>query len=104
MFHGSLMLSGALWLVFNEKKNAQSKNEFIGSLHYGRYPITLMGMFTIFNGFIYNDCAAISWNLFNGSQWENVRIPGDCGGRHFCDVDYGKSTGVYSFGLDPVWQ
>lgn len=104
MFHGSLMLSGALWLVFNEKKNAQSKDEFVSGLHYGRYLIMLMGMFAIFNGFIYNDCAAISWNLFNGSQWENVRIPGDCGGRPFCDVDYGKATGVYSFGIDPVWQ
>jgi len=104
MFHGSMMLSGALWLIFNEKKNAQSKDEFVTGLHYGRYLILLMGMFAIFNGFIYNDCAALSWNLFNGSQWENVRIPGDCGGRPFCDVDYGKATGVYSFGIDPVWQ
>jgi len=104
IFHGSLMLAGALWLVFNEKVNAKSKDEFIAGLHYGRYLIMLMGMFAIYNGFIYNDCASISWNIWNGSQWEGVRIPGDCGGKPFCDVETGKATGVYAFGIDPVWQ
>lgn len=104
IFHGSLMLSGALWLVFNEKKNSQSKDEFISGLHYGRYLILFMSMFAIYNGFIYNDCASISWNIWNKTQWENVRIPGECGGHDFCDVDVGKATGVYAFGLDPVWQ
>merc|ERR1719210_522460 len=103
IFHGSLMLCGALYLVFNEKKNAQSKDEFISGLHYGRYLILFMSLFAIYNGFIYNDCAAISWNIWNKTQWENVRIPGNCGGHDFCDVDTGKATGVYAFGIDPVW-
>jgi len=104
MFHGSLLLIGSLWLIANEKANAKSKDEFLSGMHYGRYLIMMMGMFAIFNGFIYNDCAAISLNIWNGTQWEGVRIAGDCAGKPYCDVDTGKVNGVYAFGIDPVWQ
>merc|ERR1719384_1762053 len=96
IFHGSFLFLGGCWLVWNENANAKSKNEFLGGLHMGRYVILLMGLFAIYNGLIYNDCTSISINGFNGQQWENVEIDGHI-------VEHGKATGVYAFGVDPVW-
>merc|ERR1719242_1949994 len=61
-----------------------------------------MGLFAIYNGLIYNDCTSISINGFNGSQWEDVIITRDDGTTH--KVDNGKVTGVYAFGIDPIWS
>lgn len=96
IFHGSFLFLGGAYLVWNEEANAKSKNEFLGGLHMGRYVILLMGLFAIYNGLIYNDCTSISINGFNGQQWENVEIDGNI-------VEHGKATGVYAFGVDPVW-
>merc|ERR1712117_481305 len=75
----------------------------------GRYLIMMMGMFTIYNGLIYNDCTSISINGFNGQQWSNVIIPAtgpdacDTAAEGYCEVEHGKQNGVYAFGVDPVW-
>lgn len=100
IFHGSFLFLGGLLLIIYEKENAASKNEFIGNIHAGRYLIFLMGAFAIYNGLIYNDCTSISINGFNGTQWEAVTVP--CGSDS-CVVESGKNTGVYAFGIDPVW-
>jgi len=96
VFHGSFLLLGALLLLWNEKSNAQSKNEMLGALHYGRYLFLLMGLFAVFNGFIYNDLTSISMNLWNGTQYEDATIAGHV-------VEKGMVKGVYAFGVDPVW-
>jgi len=109
VFHGSFLFLGGCWLIWNEKANASSKNEFLGGMHSGRYLIMLMGLFAIYNGLIYNDCTSISINGFNGQQWENVVIPATgpdacpTAAQGYCEVEHGKATGVYGFGVDPVW-
>jgi V-type H+-transporting ATPase subunit a len=112
IFHGSFLFLGGCWLVMNEKANGESRNEFIQNIHSGRYLIFLMGLFAIYNGLVYNDCTSISINGFNGSQWEDVRIPVSqrpdgtwpCEeGKNYCDVENGKASGVYGFGIDPIW-
>jgi len=109
VFHGSFLFLGGCWLIWNEKANASTKNEFLGGMHSGRYLIMLMGLFAIYNGLIYNDCTSISINGFNGQQWENVVIPATgpdacpTAAQGYCEVEHGKATGVYGFGVDPVW-
>jgi V-type H+-transporting ATPase subunit a len=100
IFHGSFLFLGGCWLVWNEVANAKSKNEFLSGMHMGRYVILLMGLFAIYNGLIYNDCTSISINGFNGQQWQTVEVEGKEGTYI---VEHGKATGVYAFGVDPVW-
>jgi len=104
IFHGTFLFLGAFWLVWNEEANEKSKNEFIAGIHTGRYLLLLMGLFAIYNGLIYNDCTSISLNGFNGSQWSNAHIvPLDPSIPEY-DVENGKVSGVYAFGIDPVWS
>jgi len=110
VFHGSFLFLGGCWLIWNEKANATSKNEFLAGMHSGRYLIAMMGLFAVYNGLIYNDCTSISINGFNGQQWSNVNIPAtsdtacDTAAEFgYCTVEHGKLNGVYAFGVDPVW-
>jgi V-type H+-transporting ATPase subunit a len=65
---------------------------------YGRYIILLMGAFSIFTGFLYNDVFSKSMHLFHPG-WEWVKS-GGAG-----DILEARSTGhVYPFGLDPTWH
>ncbi|XP_062989415.1 V-type proton ATPase 116 kDa subunit a 4 isoform X2 [Elgaria multicarinata webbii] len=114
--HGAVMLGFALWMVSNEKSilaqksNSEIWNTFFG----GRYLILLMSIFSIYTGFIYNDCFSKSFNIF-GSSW-HVRPMFDNGKwtvdmlhtSPFFQLDPNIS-GVYSgnpypFGIDPVWN
>jgi len=103
IFHGSFLFLGGCYLVYFEKENAASKNEFIGNIHSGRYLIFLMGLFAIYNGLIYNDCTSISINGFNGTQWSTVSVPCLEDPTQECEVENGLNHGVYAFGIDPVW-
>eukprot|EP00494_Astrolonche_serrata_P032663 UN32932 len=62
-----------------------------------------MGMFAIYNGLIYNDVTSISINGFNGTQWEDVTIENYPEEGQSTTVENGRATGVYGFGVDPVW-
>ena len=75
----------------------------------GRYIILLMGLFSIYTGFIYNDIFSKSLNIF-GSSWrigfteleinstelETLMLPPENASCYRGDP--------YPFGFDPVWQ
>ncbi|CAH1736034.1 unnamed protein product [Aphis gossypii] len=107
--HGCLMVLFAAFLVLREKSLAAKKtdNEVWNIFFAGRYIILLMGLFSMYTGFIYNDIFSKSINLF-GSYWH---------------INYNQSTVMvnkclqlnpslssnydqvpYPVGLDPVWQ
>ncbi|XP_043564909.1 V-type proton ATPase 116 kDa subunit a-like isoform X2 [Chiloscyllium plagiosum] len=68
--HGAVLLGFALIMIINEKEFADQKggNEIWNTFFNGRYLILLMSIFSIYTGFIYNDCFSKSFNIF-GSSW-----------------------------------
>ncbi|XP_042326284.1 V-type proton ATPase 116 kDa subunit a isoform X2 [Sceloporus undulatus] len=114
--HGTVMLAFALWMVTNEKSllAQKSDNEIWNTFFSGRYLILLMSIFSIYTGFIYNDCFSRSFNIF-GSSW-HVRPMFEKGGWTESYIHQGVSfelnptiAGVYSgnpypFGIDPIWN
>ncbi|KAH8270813.1 hypothetical protein KR018_005648 [Drosophila ironensis] len=112
--HGFLLVVFAFILIYNEKAieigqiNAESENEILNILFAGRYIVLLMGFFSIYMGFIYNDCMSKAWNFY-GSSW-SVRYNPQTVGPHMSAVSLDPSDphfysgDPYPFGLDPVWR
>ncbi|KAM9979818.1 hypothetical protein ACTFIZ_006051 [Dictyostelium cf. discoideum] len=98
--HGALLLISALGLISLEKKLAGKKlNELIQMPFDGRYVLFLMSLFSIYVGFIYNECFSIPMNIF-GSQYtlvgnSNTSTP---------TYDYIHTDRVYPVGVDPLWK
>ncbi|XP_066245233.1 V-type proton ATPase 116 kDa subunit a 1-like [Euwallacea similis] len=116
--HGVIMLCFGLWMVLSEKKimEQKDKNEIFSIFFGGRYIILLMGIFSIYTGFIYNDVFSKSLNLF-GSKWKIDNLTDLV--LHFdfnsneTNEDALKYTlkplssyqgDPYFAGIDPVWQ
>ena len=65
-----------------------------------RYMITLMGFFSIYCGFVYNDLAGFNMNFFNScfdppfheKSNDNIQM-----------TVHSKPNCVYPFGIDPIW-
>nr|XP_014340206.1 PREDICTED: V-type proton ATPase 116 kDa subunit a isoform 4 [Latimeria chalumnae] len=114
--HGVVMLGFGLWMVINEKSLLAQKNtnEIWNTLFNGRYLVLLMSVFSIYTGFIYNDCFSKAFNIL-GSSW---RV-----GPMFHNGTWNKeilettpllqldpavpgvfSGNPYPFGIDPLWN
>ncbi|XP_025054666.1 V-type proton ATPase 116 kDa subunit a isoform X2 [Alligator sinensis] len=114
--HGAVMLGFALWMVTNEKAllAQKSTNEIWNTFFSGRYLILLMGIFSIYTGFIYNDCFSKSLNIF-GSSWHiRPMFSNSTWNEHVLEENEALQLdpavpGVYSgnpypFGIDPIWN
>ncbi|XP_072508702.1 V-type proton ATPase 116 kDa subunit a 4 [Notamacropus eugenii] len=114
--HGAIMLILALWMVMNEQRLLAQKNtnEIWDTFFSGRYLILLMGFFSVYTGFIYNDCFSKALNIF-GSSW-SVRpmFTNGTWNNHLLETNPilqldpavpGVFSGnPYPFGIDPVWN
>lgn len=109
MGHGLIMtLFGAWMCIFEKSLMAKKIRDEIWRIFFGgRYIILLMGMFSVYTGFVYNDVFSKSMNIF-GSAWqirynastvvENPELELNPASGDLYD-DY-----VYPIGLDPAWQ
>ncbi len=94
--HGFLMFSAAAVMCIYEKKLAKAGlGEIFEMFFFGRYIILLMGAFSIFTGFLYNDIFSKSMHIFHAG-WEWPRSDGV--------VEAVKLDRVYPIGLDPTWH
>jgi len=84
-------------MIINERKWARADlGEIVGTFFFGRYIILLMGLFSIYTGFVYNDIFSKTLHLFH-SGWTFPE--GESG------IVRGEPNGhVYPFGLDPGWH
>lgn len=106
--HGLIMAMFGLWMIVKEKPLAAKKtdNEIWNIFFGGRYIIFLMGAFSMYTGFIYNDIFSKSLNLF-GSAWSiNYNTSTVMTSKSLqldpSGIDYAQTP--YPVGLDPVWQ
>nr|UJH94454.1 Vph1.1 [Starmerella bombicola] len=96
MGHGFIMALAALAMVWNELKisRMRNRNEIFDMAFTGRYVLLLMGLFSMFTGFIYNDLFSKSMTIFaSGWDWHE----GNGSARR---VDHH----VYPIGLDWAWH
>jgi len=107
--HGLVVLAFGLWMCIKEKQlEARKIDSEIWKIFFaGRYLISLMAMFSIYTGLIYNDVFSKSVNVF-GSSWHTHQSDKDILDRKNDMIDpalkqawYGTP---YPFGIDPVWQ
>ncbi|CAD30450.1 V-type proton ATPase 116 kDa subunit a 1 [Caenorhabditis elegans] len=115
MGHGAIMLLAALFFILKEKQleAARIKDEIFQTFFGGRYVIFLMGAFSIYTGFMYNDVFSKSINTF-GSSWQNT-IPESVIDYYLDDEKRSESQLIlppetafdgnpYPIGVDPVWN
>lgn len=91
--HGMFIALVALFLIAYERKlGPKQLDEIVRMVFDARYVILLMGLFSIFSGFIYNDFASRTLFIFP-SAW-NFKSDGS---------SVRTGTYVYPFGIDPAW-
>lgn len=108
--HGVLLtVYGALLIAFEERLSRGKLNELVAMTFGGRYLILLMGIFSIYCGFIYNEAFAIPMTVAGSSRWVcgeaeqlDVRNPG-CTSATTTGLEPGGNF-PYPFGFDPVWH
>ncbi|OWT40027.1 V-type H+-transporting ATPase subunit I [Cryptococcus neoformans] len=95
--HGILMFLTAAAMIFWERQIAKNGvNENVETFFFGRYLIVLMGIFSVFTGFMYNDIFSKTLHLWQ-SGWE---WPSNSTG-----LVVAEPTGnIYPFGMDPMWH
>merc|ERR1719443_1467971 len=92
-----MLLSVGLWAVWN----AESLRYTVPPLYMARYMITMMGFFSIYAGFLYNDFFSLGFNFW-GSRYEHGHNGAELTPTY--DTKNAGGAGPYPFGLDPAWH
>lgn len=91
VMHGAMLLVLALIVCFSDRKPGTVMGEF-GKI---RYLILLMGFFSFYCGWIYNDFTSVPLKAFGNSCYD---IPHEHGGEVTLKQDC-----IYPIGVDPSW-
>jgi V-type H+-transporting ATPase subunit a len=107
MGHAMIMAFFGGYLVIAEKKFMEKKgsSEIFNIFFAGRYIILLMGLFSLYTGFVYNDIFSKSMNIFQSSWYINMTK------AHALEIDqidlnpsFDYAGTPYFMGVDPAWQ
>jgi V-type H+-transporting ATPase subunit a len=90
IMHGIFLSVFAAYICFTDRK----PGTVWASLGQFRYLLLLMGLFSTYCGFVYNDMASIPLTLWGGSCYKGLPQK---------EVELKSDDCVYPFGLDPVW-
>lgn len=106
--HGLIMFLFGGWMVLKEKPLAAQKsdNEIWNIFFGGRYIVFLMGLFSMYTGFIYNDVFSKSLNIF-GSYWAINTDWATIHDNKDYQLDPNTTSYIghpYPIGMDPIWQ
>lgn len=105
--HGVIMMMFGAWMcIYEERLGAKkSTNEIWNIFFGGRYIILLMGLFSMYTGFVYNDVFSKSMNIF-GPDWFIPFNTSTVMVHKELQLNPGEMTHgtVYPIGLDPTWQ
>ncbi|CAN8067741.1 unnamed protein product [Agarophyton chilense] len=106
--HGILMALFAAYMVKNEnrlQRMGKGMGEILKTAFDGRYIILLMGIFSIYTGFIYNEMFAVPIDIF-GSRWKYTSESHMACGIDNCDnpASVLPPLSPYPLGFDPVWK
>lgn len=105
--HGIILTLFGSYMCYFEKSLARKKtnNEIWNIFFAGRYIILLMGFFSMYTGFIYNDVFSRSVNLF-GSQWRPTYNASTLQHNSMLTLNPTEDLvgNPYVAGLDPIWQ
>lgn len=94
--HGILAVLAAAAMIMYERKLAGKGGEMFETFFYGRYIILLMGAFSIYTGFMYNDIFSKSLYIWKSAwQW-----PSNGSGI----MEAKLLSNRYPIGLDPLWH
>jgi len=98
--HGTILLLYALYLIYNERKLGLKKlNEMVQITYDGRYVLLIMAIFSIYCGFIYNECFSLGFDIF-GTAWSFKNGIG----IQSCSNNDSNNCYSYPFGIDPAWH
>ncbi|CAK1588242.1 unnamed protein product [Parnassius mnemosyne] len=104
--HGLILTIFSAWMVKNEKKfmGKPSNNEIWNIFFGGRYVILLMGLFSMYCGFLYNDIFAKPIYLAK-SYWKNTYSVTEIMNQKFLELNPSLETNrPYVLGVDPIWE
>lgn len=94
--HGAIIFCAALYMILSERRLAKADlDEITGQFFFGRYIILLMGLFSMYTGFMYNDIFSKSLHIWH-SGWTFPEGSGTITGAF--------NGHTYPFGLDPGWH
>ncbi|KAE8662270.1 V-type proton ATPase subunit a1 [Hibiscus syriacus] len=99
--HGICLLLATLILIVREKELSSQKLGDITEMTFGgRYVILMMSIFSIYAGFIYNECFSVALDLFGPSAYACC----DLSCRDAYSIGLIKVRDTYPFGVDPAWH
>lgn len=100
--HGSILTMFGLYLILTEAQGqVRGLDEMVAGIYKARYMLFAMGLSAVYAGFVYNDYFSIGLRLHKSNYSYDDETDG---AKATMLSDYGDTSAVYSFGVDPAWK